>query len=124
MSRETPLHHAKGSGSSHSGTGHFLHQRLTALALIPLTIWFVYSVASLTSADHATVLAFFKNPIQAGLMLTFVLVGIYHMTIGMQVIIEDYIHGPAMKFLLLFLNTAFGWIVATGSVLAVLKMAL
>jgi succinate dehydrogenase / fumarate reductase membrane anchor subunit len=124
MSLETPLARAQGLGSAKSGVTHFWHQRLTAVILVPLTIWFVYVVVRFTGAELGEVRQFFANPINAGLMLIFVLAGLYHMTLGVQVIIEDYIHRESTKLALFVLNQFAGIALAVICAVAILRLAL
>ena len=124
MSLQTPRSHAQGLGSAKSGAMHFWHQRLTAFILVPLVIWFVYVVVRFTGADLGEVRHFFSNPINASLMLIFVLTGVYHMTLGVQVIIEDYIHREGTKLLLFVLNQFAGLAVAVVCTIAILRLAL
>jgi succinate dehydrogenase / fumarate reductase membrane anchor subunit len=106
-----------------TGTSHFKHQRYSAVLLAPLVMWFVFSVARFTGADHADVAAFLAQPVNAGLMLAFVLIGLYHFALGMQTVIEDYIHAPAMQKLLFTLNTLFALCVAAAASVAVASLA-
>ena len=124
MSLRTPISQARGLGSAKSGTTHFWHQRATAVALVPLTIWFVWVVARFTGAELAEVRHFFANPLNASLMLIFVLAGLYHMTLGVQVIIEDYIHRESTKLALFVLNQFAGLALAVVCTIAILKLAL
>ena len=124
MSIQTPLGHVRGLGSAKSGVEHFWHQRMTAVALVPLTLWFVWSVARYTGAPHAEVVAYLANPFNAAAMLLFVIAGIYHMTLGVQVIIEDYIHREGTKLALLMLNRFAALAVGTTCVVAVLRIAI
>ena len=91
-SLRTPLAKARGLGSAKDGTHHFWLQRLTAVALIPLTVWFALSIASLATAGQAEALAWMKSPVTATLMLSFIMAGFWHMKLGLQVVIEDYVH--------------------------------
>jgi succinate dehydrogenase / fumarate reductase, membrane anchor subunit len=109
--------------SGHRGSGHFFRQRVTAVLLVPLTVWFVFSVARYTGADHTTVSAFLADPVNAGLMLALILIGIYHMMLGLQVVIEDYIEEGDTRSALMALNTVFGLLAASACGLAVAKLA-
>lgn len=124
MSLKTPRARVQGLGSAKSGAMHFWHQRATAVALVPLTIWFVYVVVRFTGADLYDVRHFFANPINAGLMLIFVLTGLYHMTLGVQVIIEDYVHQESSKLALFVLNQFAGLALAVVCTIAILRLAL
>lgn len=122
MSLETPLHKAQGLGSAHSGVGHFWTQRVTAVALIPLTIWFGISVLGLIGAPIAAVLTFLFNPVNAVLMAAFILIGLYHMVLGLQEVILDYVPHPGFRFFLMLVNYAFALIVAAASIFALLRI--
>ena len=123
MSMRTPLRQVRGLGSAKSGTQHFWHQRLTAMANIPLTIGFVVVVASLMGRNHAAVVQILGSPFVAVLMLLFILSATVHMRIGMQVIIEDYVHDDFAKFTLLIANSFFTIVVALTSAFAILKLS-
>src|SRR5438874_5910537 len=107
----TPLARVRGLGSARSGTEHFWRQRLTAVANVPLTIAFVVIVVSLLGRNHAYVVQTLASPLVAMLMLLFIGSSTYHMRIGMQVIIEDYVHGEVIKLVLVMLNTFFAIVV-------------
>ncbi len=119
----TPLGRVRGLGSAREGTGHFWRQRLTAIANVPLTLFFVGLLISLNGADFAETRAVLSNPFVALLLLAFVFSALYHMRLGMQVIIEDYIHGEALKLALLVLSTFFSIAVGITTGFALLKMA-
>ncbi len=123
MSIQTPLGRVRGLGSAKAGTSHFWHQRVTAVALLPLTIWFVWSIARYAGAPYAEVLEFLHNPFNAAAMLLFVIAGLYHMVLGVQVVIEDYIHREGMKFALLMLVNFAAFVVGVTCVIAVLRIA-
>ena len=123
MSIRTPIGRVRGRGAARSGTGHFWHQRLTAVANVPLTIGFVIILVSLLGRGHAAVVQILGSPLVAVLMLLFVGTTVYHMWIGMQEIILDYAHGPAAKYLALFGNMFFCGVVGLASVYAVLKLS-
>jgi succinate dehydrogenase / fumarate reductase membrane anchor subunit len=119
----TPLGRVLGYGSAKSGTGHFIEQRLTALANIPLTIAAVLIVISLIGHNHAAVVQILGSSPVAIIMLLFIISATYHMKIGMQVIIEDYVHDEAVKYGLLVLSTFFAIVVGFSSVYAILKLS-
>jgi succinate dehydrogenase / fumarate reductase membrane anchor subunit len=119
----TPLSRVRNLGSAHSGTMHFWRQRLTSVALIPLTIAFVFIVIALLGRNHAAALAIIASPLVAITMLLFVGTTVYHMWLGMQVIIEDYIHDELPKILLLMGNTFFCIVVALACVYAILQIS-
>ena len=119
----TPLAHVRGLGSARSGTEHFWRQRLTAVANVPLTIAFVVIVVSLLGRNHAAVQQILGSPLVAMLMLLFIGSATYHMRIGMQVIIEDYVHGDMLRLVLLMLNTFFTIVVALAAAYAIFKLS-
>jgi succinate dehydrogenase / fumarate reductase, membrane anchor subunit len=124
QSLRTPMGKVRGLGSAKSGTGHFFLQRITALANVVLAIAFVIIIANMQGATHAQMLATMSQPLVALLLLLFVLSGVIHMRLGMQVIIEDYVHSEGTKIALLIGNTFFAILVGAASVFAILKMAL
>jgi len=123
MSLRTPLGRVRGLGSAKSGVEHFWHQRLTAAALVPLTIWFVWSVARYAGAPYAEVLEFLHNPFNAAAMLLFVIAGLYHMMLGVQVVIEDYVRGEGMKLTLLLFTKFATFAAGMICLIAVLRIA-
>ena len=118
----TPLSKVRGLGSAKDGTGHFWHQRLTALANIPLIGFFIWQLISLSGEPHAVVIERMSSPVVTAIMLLVILSAIYHMKLGMQTIIEDYVHGEGRKILLLIANTFFAILVAAVSTIALLKL--
>lgn len=119
----TPLSRVRGLGSAKSGTEHFWHERLTAVANIPLTIAFIVIVFVLLGRSHAGVLQVLGSPLVTTLMVLFTVSTTYHMKLGMQVIIEDYVHHEGMKLALLIANTFFSIGIGTASVFAILKIS-
>lgn len=105
------------------GTRHFWHVRLTALALIPLTVWFLASLVHHAGADFETARGFFAQPLAAGLTLLLLIAGFYHLALGMQVIIGDYIHGTGLRVTLHVLNIFFCACIGFVSVVAVLRLS-
>ena len=123
MSMRTPIARVRGLGSARSGTGHFWQQRVTALANVPLTIGFVIILVSLLGRGHATVIQTLGSPLVAIVMLLFIGSVAYHMKIGMQVIIEDYVHDEKWKLAALIGNIFFAVAVAATSSYALLKIS-
>ena len=119
----TPLKQARGLGSAKEGTSHFWQQRLTGAANVILIAFLIYAAVSLAGASRAEVVAFFSHPLAAILGILLAISVSVHMRIGMQVIIEDYLHG-VWSVLALLLNTFFSIFIAAATVLAVMKLFL
>ena len=119
----TPLARVRGLGAARSGTEHFWRQRLTAVANVPLTIAFIFIVVALLGRNHAAVVQILGSPLVAIIMLLFIMSVTMHMRIGMQVIIEDYVHDENWKLVILMLNTFFSFAVGLAAVFAILKLS-
>lgn len=124
MSLRSPLSRARGLGSAKDGVHHFWVQRLSALALIPLTLWFVFSVARLAGADYAAVQWWVSAPSVAVTLILFLATALYHSALGVQVVIEDYISSEGTKLAVLVLVKFAHAALAVASIFAVLKVAL
>lgn len=124
MSLRTPLSEARGLGSAKEGVGHWWHQRLTAVALVPLTLWFGFSVALLGSADYYTVIDWLAYPVNAVLMILLLAVGFWHGALGVQEVIEDYIAGEGKKLVLVLLVQLGAAVLALAGIFSVLRIAL
>ena len=122
-SMRTPLGRVRHLGSAHHGTRVFWHQRLTAVANVPLTIAFVLIVIALLGRNHAAAQQILGSPLIAIVILLFIGSVTYHMRIGMQVIIEDYVHDEIWKLVILMLNTFFSFAVGLAAVFAILKLS-
>ena len=118
----TPAKKVRGYGSAKDGTDHFWRQRLTALANIPLLLFFVGFVVSLNGASHDEVLAAIAHPFTAVALIAVLASALVHMKLGMQVVIEDYIHAEGTKIILLFLNAVFTCGIGLLAVFAILKI--
>jgi len=123
QSMKTPLKRVRGLGSAKSGTDHFWKQRLTALAGVPLTIIMVGVAIALVGKDAAAAKAVLSHPLVAIPVILFFVSTMIHMRIGMQVIIEDYVHEEGPKVLLLALNAFFSIAVGLAGIFAVLKLS-
>ncbi len=121
MSLRSPLGRVLGLGSAKEGVHHWWMQRLTSIALVPLSIWFVVSLLALPSLDRATVVALLSQSWTALLMLLFFLVAVWHSQLGVRVVIEDYVHG-GLKTLSLVLVTFVHVLVAAAGVFAILNI--
>lgn len=122
-SMRTPLSRVRGLGSAKSGTGHFWLQRVTAVANVILTVIFLGVVICLVGKSYPAAIAILSHPLVAILMLLFIISGCIHMRLGMQVIIEDYIHGEGLKIAAVMANTFFAIAIGAACVFAVLKLS-
>lgn len=104
MTMRSNLGRVRGLGSAREGTTHWWTMRLSSIALIPLTLWFAFSVATMAGASHGEFVEWVRNPLVAVLLVLFVTIGCRHSQQGIQVVIEDYVHTDVMKFSLLILS--------------------
>lgn len=119
----TPLARVRGLGSAREGTEHFWRQRLTSIAAIPLSIFLIVTAIAAAGSDYATARAMLASPWMALPMLLTVLVFCVHMRLGMQAIIEDYVHGEGARVACLMLNSFFVALIALACVFAILKLS-
>jgi succinate dehydrogenase / fumarate reductase membrane anchor subunit len=124
MSFRNPLGRVRGLGSAKDGTEHWLRQRLTALALIPLVLLFVALMVALTGADRDAVIATLGRPVPACITLLLIFAGFWHLKLGGQVIIEDYVHDERLKFASVTLLTFACIAVGLAAALSVLRFVL
>lgn len=120
----TPLGRVRGLGSAKEGVSHWWAQRLTAIALIPLTIWVVWFLLGLAGADYATVRAAIADPLQGGLLMVYLVCLFWHGQLGLQVVIEDYIHHRPIELFLQIAVKFAAFLLAAAGVLAVLRIML
>jgi succinate dehydrogenase / fumarate reductase, membrane anchor subunit len=123
MSLRSPLGRVLGQGAARDGVRHWWLQRLTSVALVPLTVWFVVSLLALPSLGHATLLAWMSQSSTALLLILLVLVAAWHSQLGLRVVVEDYVHGAGMRTLSLVLITFAHVLLAAAGVFAVLRVA-
>ncbi len=122
MSLQTPLAKVKGLGSAKNGTHHWWHQRVSAIALLPLSLWFIYSVVSMVGADYMTVVYWIRLPYVTVLLILFLVALFYHAVLGLQIVIEDYIHSEWQKIACLILVKFLAAVGSLASVLSVLNV--
>ena len=124
MSTRSPLAKARGLGAARSGVGHWTHQRLTAISNLLLVLWFVFSALALAGADYLEVRAWLASPVSASLMILLVISTFYHARLGVQVVIEDYVHHEGAKLAALAALTLVVVALAVTCIVAVLKVSL
>lgn len=123
MSARTPLGRVRGLGSAKEGAAHWWAQRMTALALIPLSLWFAYAVIVLTGSPYHDVIGWFHRPRNPILLSLFVAVALHHAQLGLQVVIEDYVHGEGRKVAGIVIIKFLAVLLAAGTVFGILKIA-
>ncbi|HLW26747.1 MAG TPA: succinate dehydrogenase, hydrophobic membrane anchor protein [Kiloniellales bacterium] len=122
MSLRTPLARVRHLGSARDGTRHWWVQRVTALALVPLTLWFVISIISNLGADHPALVDWIGNPLTATLLILLIGATFYHAVLGLQVVIEDYIHDKVARIATLLLVQGLGFLLAVIGIISVLSI--
>ncbi|MDA1058449.1 MAG: succinate dehydrogenase, hydrophobic membrane anchor protein [Proteobacteria bacterium] len=123
MSLRTPIGRARGLGSAKEGTHHWWHQRVTAVALVLLSGWFVISLIVMTGASYEEVRAWIGHPVVTGLLLLTIVFTFYHLKLGLQVVIEDYVHSEMVKLGSLMLMSGACLVVGLACGLSVLYVA-
>ena len=117
------LGRARGLGANKGGTEHWMAERLTALALVPLTLWFVYSVISLLGAPRAVAMAWAGSPVNATLLIALLLITFKHLVLGVQVVMEDYIRSEGIRFASVVALKAAAGLFCIAGVIATIKLA-
>ncbi len=118
----TPLARVRGLGSAKGGTSHWWAQRLSSLAMIPLTVWFVASVVAMAGADHAAMQAWIASPLVAGLLILLVVATFYHGYLGLQVVIEDYVHHEGVKIASIVAVKGLAILLSLSAILSILSI--
>ena len=118
----TPLARARGLGSARYGVHHWWAQRLTAIALIPLVVWFAISLVMMSGADYGAVRAWISSPVVMVLLILTVTVGLHHGQLGLQVVIEDYVHGDGFKLALIVAVRFIAIFFGLAAVVAILRI--
>lgn len=118
----TPLSRARGLGSAKQGVHHWWAQRITAVALIPLVAWFAISLIMLSGADYAVVRAWIGSPVVMVLLTLTIVIGLHHGQIGMQEVVEDYVHGEGMKLALIVLLRFIAVFFGLAAIVAILRI--
>jgi succinate dehydrogenase / fumarate reductase, membrane anchor subunit len=123
MNYQTPLARARGLGSARSGSNHWWRQRVTAIALIPLTFWLAVSIAKLPDASYERVVLWVTAPWNTILLLSFIALGFFHALLGIQVVIEDYVHSDWLKVLSILSVKLLTGFLTLAAVFATLRIA-
>lgn len=124
MSLRTPLGRVRGLGSARDGTAHWWYQRVTAVVLVPLSVWLMMTIVSLTSLSHSVITAWLSYPVNAVLLIIFLIALFHHAQSGVQVVIEDYIHTEWQKLGCIILVKFLALFAGLVSILAILKVFL
>ena len=119
-----PLARVRGLGSAKQGSHHWIVQRLTAIGLVPLSLWFLWAALGLVGGEYADARSFVAQPWNAGFLAAFVILLFYHAKLGIQVVVEDYVHSKPMEVLLHVVNIFVCLLAALFSVLAIVRIAL
>lgn len=123
MTMRSDLGRVRHLGSAKEGSHHWWGQRLTAIALVPLSIWFVFAILSLLGADYGAYKEWISSPENTLMMVLLIGALFHHLQLGLQVVVEDYVHGESGKVTLLILNKLVAYLLAATCILSVLKVA-
>lgn len=123
-SMKTPLAEARGLGTAKSGLAHWWHQRLTAIAMIGLVAWMCVIIVMLVGADYAGAIAILSHPVNAALIMLFIGVGFWHSSLGLQVVLEDYVAHEGVRLALIVTIRMVLVLLGAVSLLSMLKIAL
>ena len=124
MPMRSPLGRALGLGSAKEGVEHWWRQRVTAVALVPLTLWFAIAVIGLVGADHAAFVAWVRSPMPAILLVLLLVATFYHAALGLQVVIEDYVENHALRVGAVLLVKALALLLALACIVSALRLGL
>ncbi|MGZ0187101.1 MAG: succinate dehydrogenase, hydrophobic membrane anchor protein [Alphaproteobacteria bacterium] len=124
MSMINPLARVRGLGSAKDGSHHWIAQRMTAVALVPLTLWFVISLIGLIGGNLADIKAWLSSPFNAVLMILTLIAGFHHAQLGLQVVIEDYIHSHGCKIAAIWFVKGAAFFFGAAAVFSVVKLAI
>ncbi|HEY0435071.1 MAG TPA: succinate dehydrogenase, hydrophobic membrane anchor protein [Phenylobacterium sp.] len=119
----TPLSRARGLGAARHGAGHWVSERVSSIALVPLTVWAAYGVIKLAGGDYDAAVAWVREPLNATLLVLTLAISFWHMQSGMRVVVEDYIHKTLTKSALLILNLFVCGLAAALAIFSILKVA-
>jgi succinate dehydrogenase / fumarate reductase membrane anchor subunit len=122
--RQTPLGRVKGLGAAKSGVHHWWAERVTSVALIPLTLWFVLSVLSLAGHPQPDIAHWVSHPLVAVLLIALIVASFHHTQLGLQMVLEDYLHDEGQRLIWLTVTKAIVWLLGLAAVLSVLKLAI
>ena len=123
MDLRSDLGRVRGLGSAKGGTSHWWAQRVTAVALVPLSAWFIFSIINLVGVDREGLKVWLNGPVSFALMVLFLIALFYHMQLGLQVVIEDYVHNEKNKVISLILNKLIAVFLVVSSITALMKIA-
>ena len=124
MNSPTPVTRTQDLGSAKEGVKHWWGQRISSVALVPLALWLIFSLASLSDLSHPAIVQWFAMPINSFLMIAFLIIAYYHMALGVRIILEDYVHLPWLKICSIVLMELLAFMLALSSIISVLKLFL